>query len=145
MSHLESITRTALTVTRQVLRPPLTALDDRVVLPRLGSRSPVHHALTAAVGLLDTLAPDGDASDADASDGGASDGGAPGAGARVPTPGPSAPPMPPEEQEAVADLTDELLADQRDDRFTGELADEELRRVQAQVRAKQLIEDPEHP
>jgi hypothetical protein len=45
-----------------------------------------------------------------------------------------------DEQERIEELTEQLLEEQRNEQFVGELADDELRRAQAQVRAKQIIE-----
>src|SRR4051812_16925035 len=43
--------------------------------------------------------------------------------------------LPPEEQEEIEELTEVLLAEQEEQTFVGELADDELRRVQAELRA----------
>ena len=47
-----------------------------------------------------------------------------------------------DEVERVDTLADELLDEQQTGHFTGELAEnDELRRVQAEIKAKQLIEE----
>ena len=46
-----------------------------------------------------------------------------------------------DEQERIERLTDQLLEEQGGENFVGELADDELRRAQARIRAKQIIED----
>ena len=45
------------------------------------------------------------------------------------------------EQERIEELTEQLLEEESTGSFVGELADDELRRAQAQVRAKQLVEE----
>jgi hypothetical protein len=57
-----------------------------------------------------------------------------------PTPARSQP-LPREEQDEIHQLTDTLLAEQEEQTFVGELADDELRRVQAELRAKHRIEE----
>src|SRR4051812_40504462 len=49
--------------------------------------------------------------------------------------------LPPEEQEEIEELTEVLLAEQEEQTFVGELADDELRRVQAELRAKHQVEE----
>jgi hypothetical protein len=50
--------------------------------------------------------------------------------------------LPPEEQDEIEELTEELLEAEEEQTFAGELADdEELRRVQAELRAKHTVEE----
>lgn len=50
-------------------------------------------------------------------------------------------PLPEEEQEEVAELVGELLEQEETETFKGELADDEMRRVQAELRAKHTVEE----
>lgn len=51
-------------------------------------------------------------------------------------------PLPPEEQEDIEELAEDLLAAEEEQTFAGELAeDDELRRVQAELRAKHTVEE----
>lgn len=49
--------------------------------------------------------------------------------------------LPEEEQEEVEELADELLEQEETETFRGELADEDMRRVQAELRAKHTVEE----
>ena len=105
-----------------ILRAPLGLLDTQVI-SRLGEGSRVRSTFergldsldTAAARLLDRPAPPGRSGE--------------------PTP------LPAEEQEEVGQLTDTLLAEQAERTYVGELADDELRRVQAELRAKHQVEE----
>ncbi len=78
-----------------------------------------------------------DAAEADAAESG-SEASAPGESAGESQPDGS---LTSDEQERIEELTERLLEEQRNEQFVGELADDELRRAQAQVRAKQIIEE----
>jgi hypothetical protein len=100
-----------------ILRAPLAVLDERVI-SRLEETSRVRSTFERGLQSLDTVA------------------------ARLlePTPARSQP-LPREEQDEIHQLTDTLLAEQEEQTFVGELADDELRRVQAELRAKHRIEE----
>ncbi|HET6875930.1 MAG TPA: hypothetical protein VFH38_00220 [Jatrophihabitans sp.] len=49
--------------------------------------------------------------------------------------------LPEEEQHEVQELAGELLEQEETETFTGELADEDMRRVQAELRAKHTVEE----
>jgi hypothetical protein len=50
-------------------------------------------------------------------------------------------PLPDEEREDVEQLAEDLLEAEEEQTFAGELADDELRRVQAELRAKHTVEE----
>jgi hypothetical protein len=123
--------QTAMRLEYTVLRAPLTLLDRQVV-SRLDEHSLIRSTFERGLETLDATA------------------------ARfLDTPTPPAPPPPPppaeptqptelpaEEVEEVQYLADEFIAEQEQHNLAGELAeDEELRRVQAELRAKHQVEE----
>jgi len=110
-----------------ILRAPLSLLDARVV-SRLDEGSRVRTTFERGLETLDSAA------------------------GRLLDPRPARPQtspaepaqeqeLPPEEQEEIEELTEVLLAEQEEQTFVGELADDELRRVQAELRAKHQVEE----
>lgn len=159
MDLTSPLTRTAAGIARRALVPPLTVLDQRVVVPVLGESSPVHRVLAAVAGATaatTSAASPSPAPSAAAPQGPPSDDSHDSAGAdraeqtseETPTEGsPESAPPPAEpgeltedEQERIERLTEQLLAEQGEENFVGELADDELRRAQARIRAKQIVE-----
>ena len=105
-----------------ILRAPLGLLDTQVI-SRLGEGSRVRSTFERGLDSLDTAAAR------------LLDRPAPSARAGEPTA------LPAEEQQEVEQLTDTLLAEQEERTYVGELADDELRRVQAELRAKHQVEE----
>ena len=110
----------AIRVEYSILRAPLGLLDAQVI-SRLGEGSRVRSTFERGLGSLDHAA------------------------ARLldhpAQPRRGGKPLPAEEQQEVHQLTDALLAEQEERTYVGELADDELRRVQAELRAKHQVEE----
>jgi hypothetical protein len=154
---------TALRISYAVVRTPLGLLNDQVVARAFGADSTAHRSLTQGIQTFDALAAkafagcsDGptDVRDADAP--AAKTTRAPADATpeviEVPPVDEAHEPEPePEredetidaaEQQEISDLADSYLEDQALGNRAGELADDdEVRRVQAEIRAKQTIED----
>ncbi len=133
--------RTAARVEYRLLRTPLTVLDKRVVSRLLDADSPVRRTFENGLESLDDAfdrllhgaPPAGSATERDDESRTA-----PGDDATEA----SAPDQLTAEDQNEADaLARELLDMERDKVYSGELADEELRRVQAEIKAKQMVED----
>jgi hypothetical protein len=132
-----------------LLRMPLKALDDHVVSRFTAQDSKVRQTLHSALAVVDQAAgllADQPAHRPAEHGPGVADDEAARAGdttadtdTDVLVPGE---PMPAEEQEEVEELAEELLEEQEQETFAGELADdEELRRVQAELQAKRMVEE----
>lgn len=140
--------RKAVRVEYALLRTPLAALDERVV-SRYASRAPVvHESLSRAIGVLDAAAgklleeesdqqaPAGAGSERESATTVQSD--TDSAVATEPEP------LPEPEQEEIEELAEDILEAEQEQTFAGELADDdELRRVQAELRAKHTVEKRE--
>ena len=125
-----------------LLRTPLVVLDEQIVSRYTPRGSAVQTSLARTIGALDFLAdrlltepagPWGEAAPARMDE--AVDG--------VDTPI-AAPvePLPETEQEEIEELAVDILEAEQEQTFAGELAaDEELRRVQAELRAKHTVEE----
>jgi hypothetical protein len=119
--------RTAVRTQYTLVRLPLTVLDERVVTRYAPKGSPVRQSFARALGALDATARRLLIDDSPAAD--------------EPSGGE---PLPAEEQEDVAEVAAELLDQQEEQAFAGELAeDDDLRRVQAELQAKHLVEEAE--
>lgn len=113
--------RTAVRVEYTLLRVPLGMLDERVVSRFAPRGSLVQNSFARTINVLDTVAE------------------------RLLSE-PPPPPLPDEAREDVEQLTEDLLETEEEQSFSGELAeDDELRRVQAELRAKHAIEEREDP
>jgi hypothetical protein len=126
-----------------LLRTPLVVLDEQIVSRYTPRGSAVQTSLARTIGALDSLAdrllterpvdPWSEAAPArtDAADDGFD--------ARI---APPVEPLPETEQEEVEELAVDILEAEQDQTFAGELADDdELRRVQAELRAKHIVEE----
>lgn len=123
-----------------LLRTPLTVLDEQIVSRYTPRGSRVQTSLARTIGALDALAgrllteepapPRASRpSEAASSDAATEDAGGP-------------EPLPETEQEQIEELAEDLLEAEQEQTFAGELAeDEELRRVQAELRAKHTVEE----
>lgn len=147
MDLTSPLTRTAAGLARRAIVPPLTVLDQRVVVPVLGAKSPVHRVLAALAGATAATtsaprpapappapAPAQRSTPDEPSDERSDSGDATGESTE---PGE----LTEDEQARIERLTDQLLEEQGGETFVGELADDELRRAQARIRAKQIIEE----
>lgn len=115
-----TMVRKAVQVEYAVLRAPLTVLDQQVLPRYFDETSVVRVSFERGLDALDSAA------------------------ARLlqEAPEPGMPEMlPAEEQQEVAELADELLEQEETETFHGELADEDMRRVQAELRAKHSVEE----
>lgn len=115
-----TVVRKAVQVEYAVLRAPLTVLDQQVLARYFDETSVVRVSFERGLDALDSAA------------------------ARLlqETPEPGRPGMlPEEEQREVAELADEMLEQEETETFRGELADEDMRRVQAELRAKHSVEE----
>ena len=151
--------RSYLQVPYRAVRTPLGLLDDLVVVRVFGADSPAHRVLAQKLQQLDSLAAAAFGDDAAAS---AAPQPAPKAAARkaaptatAPTaaPTPEAAPdtsdaderdraIPADEQDEIEHLAESFVADEALVPRAGELAEnDELRRVQAEIKAKQSVED----
>lgn len=132
-----------------LLRMPLKVLDDHVVSRYTGEDSRVRHTFRTALAVVDQAA--GKLADAPAQ--AATDGRPPEASAAntatsdatasepevALVPGE---PLPEPARDEVEELVEELVEEQDEETFAGELADDdELRRVQAELEAKRLVEE----
>lgn len=118
--------RKALRVQYTLLRTPLAVLDERVVSRYAPRGSVVQTSMARTISVLDTVAE---------------------RLLREPSAGAAAAgepqPLPDEEREDVEQLAQDLLEAEEEQTFVGELADDELRRVQAELRAKHTVEEQE--
>lgn len=115
-----TVVRKAVQVEYAVLRAPLTVLDQQVLARYFDETSVVRVSFERGLDALDSAA------------------------ARLlqERPEPGRPGMlPEEEQREVAELADEMLEQEETETFRGELADEDMRRVQAELRAKHSVEE----
>ena len=122
-----NLLRKALHVPYTLVRTPLVVLDERVVSRYASRGSVVQTSMTRTIGLLDTVAH-----------------------RLISEPSPSSAvagepqPLPDDEREDVEQLAEDLLEAEEEQTFAGELAaDDELRRVQAELRAKHTVEERE--
>lgn len=115
MTLERNLTRVARRAERELVLRPLHLLD-RVVAPVLGSDSAPHRLIVRSARTVDALV------------------------SRV---APRSRPRtrPEVDETSVHQRTEAYLRAQEDEVFTGELADDELRRAQAEVRAKQALQD----
>jgi hypothetical protein len=120
MTFPRNLTRTAVRAERVLVRAPLRSID-RMVVPLFGPESLAHRSLVRGVQTLDAAVDRL-------------------AGERRPIDEPAADAVADERTE-IAERAEHYLEAQEDEVFVGELADEDLRRAQAEVRAKQEIED----
>lgn len=104
-----------------MLSAPVRSVD-RLLVPLLGSRSLAHRSLERGVDALDAMTDRL-------------------AGEPQPPSAARTSDLVTDERAAVAERAEHYLEADEDEVFVGELADPDLRRVQAEVRAKQEIED----
>ena len=144
--------RSALGFAYVAVRTPLSVLDEQVVTRCLGQDSPARRPFVLGVRSLDALAakvladPDaapptrtGTRTETETETETETDGPNTTAGTEQ---GPPAEPLPTDEQREIQDLADAYLAADELAPRAGELAeDDEVRRVQAEIRAKQAVED----
>jgi hypothetical protein len=109
--------RKAVLVNYTLLRAPLALLDARVVPPAWRG-SVVQTSLARTIHVLDAVT-----------------------GRLLGEPSPT--PLPDAEREDVDRLTSDLLETEEEQTFVGELADDDLRRIQAGLRAKHSVEERE--
>ena len=135
--------RKALRVPYTLLRTPLVVLDEQVVARYAPRGSVVQTAMARAIDLLDMVGERliGEPSLPPAAAGGVAPAPlVPPAVATVADAG-QVRPLPDEEREDVEQLAEDLLEAEEEQTFAGELADDELRRVQAELRAKHTVEE----
>lgn len=164
---MNELLRKALQVEVTLVRVPLQVLDERVAARYAGERSRVRQTLQAALGVVDqaalllshpesmsaaardttTPAPEADErlstpeTDEQPSEPEVDEQPSEPEAAPTPKPAPGEP-MPADELERVEELAAELVAEQDEETFAGELADDdELRRVQAELQAKHRVEE----
>lgn len=113
MTLERNLTRATRRAERALILRPLHLLD-RVVVPVLGSDSVPHRVIVRSARTIDAV---------------------------VSRFAPRPPSRPTLDRTRVQDRAEAYLDAQGDEVFTGELADDEIRRVQAEVRAKQALED----
>lgn len=164
--------RKAMRAEYTLLRTPLAVLDEQIVSRYTPRGSRVQTSLARTIGVLDALADRLLTEDAEPvladQEGPAAPpeptspeptSPAPSAAATAPRPAPRrAPaaadaaspdagtpePLPEPEQEQVEELAEDILDAEEEQTFTGELAeDDELRRMQAELRAKHTVEERE--
>lgn len=113
-----------------LLRTPLAVLDEQVVSRYTPRGSLAQTSIARTIGALDAIADKLLTEEP-----------------RVPQPARQADaaapePLPEPEQEEIVDLTEDILEAEEQETFAGELAeDDELRRVQAELRAKHAVEE----
>lgn len=148
---MNPLLRKALHAEVSLIRMPLKVLDDHVVSRYTGEDSRVRHTFQTALAVVDQAA--GMFADAPAQAPAAD---RPSGGSDRPTGGSDRPtdaagpdihlvpgePLPAPARDEVEELAEELVEDQEEETFAGELADDdELRRVQAELQAKRLVEE----
>jgi hypothetical protein len=153
--------RKALHAEVSLIRVPLKVLDDRVVARYTAADSRVRHTFQTALAAVDQAAgmladapgqaqaptadrPTGTSGSpkADSSTTAGSGATAGDTAAEPPVRLVPGEPMPEPAREEVEELVEELVEEQEEETFAGELADDdELRRVQAELQAKRLVEE----
>lgn len=132
-----TVVRKAVEVEYAVLRAPLTVLDQQVVSRYFDESSVVRTSFARGLGALDSVA----ARLLQQTSAQSASGRPRPASSPQPAGADGAELLPEEEQQEVEELAEELLEQEETERFSGELADEEMRRVQAELRAKHTVEE----